>query len=94
MLPNSMKKSHIIYILLFAVPIAIILNFLHSEVYCITVADIALIPLAKLIGDSTEHMESHYGTTLGSLLNVTFGNVAGIIINSRKNWIIGLIYLK
>ncbi len=45
------------------------------------VAVIGLIPLAKLIGDSTEHLASHYGATLGSLLNVTFGNAAEIIIS-------------
>ena len=36
--------------------------------------------MAKLIGDSTEHLSVHYGATLGSLLNVTFGNAAEIII--------------
>ena len=44
-------------------------------------AIIGLIPLAKLIGDSTEHLATHYGATLGSLLNVTFGNAAEIIIS-------------
>ena len=39
-----------------------------------------MIPLAKLIGDSTEHLATHYGTTIASLLNVTFGNAAEIII--------------
>jgi Ca2+:H+ antiporter len=43
-------------------------------------ATIALIPLAKLIGDSTEHLATHYGTSTASLLNVTFGNAAEIII--------------
>ena len=37
-------------------------------------------PLAKLIGDSTEHLAIHFGTTIASLLNVTFGNAAEIII--------------
>jgi Ca2+:H+ antiporter len=41
---------------------------------------VALVPLAKLIGDSTEHLALHYGATVGSLLNVTFGNAAEIII--------------
>ena len=41
---------------------------------------IALIPLAKLIGDSTEHLSTHYGSILGSLIKVTFGNAAEIII--------------
>ncbi len=44
-------------------------------------AIVGLIPLAKLIGDSTEHLATHYGATLGSLLNVTFGNAAEIIIS-------------
>lgn len=44
------------------------------------VSAIALIPLAKLIGDSTEHLATYYGPTAGSLLNVTFGNAAEIII--------------
>jgi len=39
-----------------------------------------LIPLAKLKGDSTEHLSTHYGSTLGSLINITFGNAAEIII--------------
>ena len=56
-------------------PIAIVLEFIHAEQLTLfIVAAISLIPLAKLIGDSTEHLASHYGTTLGSLLNVTFGN--------------------
>ena len=37
-------------------------------------------PLAKLIGDSTEHLAIHFGTTIASLLNVTFGNADEIII--------------
>jgi Ca2+:H+ antiporter len=41
---------------------------------------IALIPLAKLIGDSTEHLSTHHGSTLGSLISVSFGNAAEIII--------------
>ena len=39
-----------------------------------------MIPLAKLKGDSTEHLSTHYGSTLGSLIKVTFGNAAEIII--------------
>jgi Ca2+:H+ antiporter len=63
------------------VPIAIVLEYVHAEQLTLfIVAAISLIPLAKLIGDSTEHLASHYGVTLGSLLNVTFGNAAEIII--------------
>ena len=58
-----------------------VLEYSHSEPLLIFIfAAIALIPLAKLIGDSTEHLATHYGTTIASLLNVTFGNAAEIII--------------
>lgn len=60
---------------------ATVLEYIHAEqLILFVVAAIGLIPLAKLIGDSTEHLASHYGATLGSLLNVTFGNAAEIII--------------
>ena len=53
----------------------------HSDpILTFVFATIALIPFAKLIGDSTEHLATHYGTSTASLLNVTFGNAAEIII--------------
>lgn len=74
-------KSFIIYFLLVFVPISVILDLVHADhIIIFIIAVIALIPLAKLIGDSTEHLSTHYGSTLGSLLNVTFGNAAEIII--------------
>ena len=57
------------------------LEVTHSDpILTFVFATIALIPLAKLIGDSTEHLATHYGTSTASLLNVTFGNAAEIII--------------
>jgi Ca2+:H+ antiporter len=77
----KLSKSSIIYFLLIFVLIAVVLEYIHAEqLILFVVAAISLIPLAKLIGDSTEHLASHYGATLGSLLNVTFGNAAEIII--------------
>jgi Ca2+:H+ antiporter len=74
-------KSSIFFFLLIFVPIAIILDLLHTNhIILFIISVIALLPLAKLIGDSTEHLSTHYGSTLGSLLNVTFGNAAEIII--------------
>jgi Ca2+:H+ antiporter len=80
---NTLKftKSFIIYFLLLFVPISVILDLVHADhIIIFIISVIALIPLAKLIGDSTEHLATHYGSTLGSLLNVTFGNAAEIII--------------
>ena len=74
-------KSSIFFLLLIFVPVAIILDSVHANhIILFIIAVIALLPLAKLIGDSTEHLSTHYGSTLGSLLNVTFGNAAEIII--------------
>lgn len=77
----KLSKSSAVYFLLVFVPIAAALEFAHADhIVMFVVAAIALIPLAKLIGDSTEHLAVHYGATTGSLLNVTFGNAAEIII--------------
>jgi Ca2+:H+ antiporter len=82
-LPSFIKlsKSAAVYFLLVFAPIAVVLEFAHANhIILFVIAVIALIPLAKLIGDSTEHLATHYGPTVGSLLNVTFGNAAEIII--------------
>lgn len=77
----KLTKSSVIYILLIFAPIAAALEFAHADhLVLFVISAIALIPLAKLIGDSTEHLATHYGPTAGSLLNVTFGNAAEIII--------------
>lgn len=82
-MPTSLQlsKSSVLYLLLIFTPIAIALEFIHANhIVIFVISSIALIPLAKLIGDSTEYLSLHYGSTLGSLLNVTFGNAAEIII--------------
>ena len=77
----KLSKSSAIYVLLIFAPIAAGLEFAHADhLILFAVSAIALIPLAKLIGDSTEHLATYYGPTAGSLLNVTFGNAAEIII--------------
>ncbi len=78
----KLSKSSVVYFLLIFVPILLVLEFAHAgHIVLFVIASIALIPLAKLIGDSTEHLSTHYGATTGSLLNVTFGNAAEIIIS-------------
>jgi Ca2+:H+ antiporter len=78
---GKLSKYKPLYFLVIFAPVAVVLEFSHSEPLLIFIfAAIALIPLAKLIGDSTEHLAIHSGTTIASLLNVTFGNAAEIII--------------
>jgi Ca2+:H+ antiporter len=43
-------------------------------------AALGIIPLAHLMGESTEHLSDRTGPTWGGLLNATFGNAAELII--------------
>jgi Ca2+:H+ antiporter len=43
-------------------------------------AALALIPLAWLIGEATEHAGEHTGARIGGLLNASFGNAPEVII--------------
>ncbi len=69
------------YLLLLFIPAVLISEIIHNDHYVTFVlACIALVPLAKMIGDSTEHLGLHFGATAGALLNVTFGNAPELII--------------
>lgn len=41
---------------------------------------LAIVPLAKLLGDATEQVSMQLGDTLGGLLNATFGNAVELIV--------------
>ncbi|WP_422924546.1 calcium/proton exchanger [Singulisphaera sp. PoT] len=43
---------------------------------------LAIVPMAKLMGDATEVLAEYLGPTIGSLLNATLGNAPEIIIAS------------
>ncbi|GFZ46108.1 Vacuolar Ca(2+)/H(+) exchanger [Saitozyma sp. JCM 24511] len=45
-----------------------------------SVSFLAIIPLAKLLGDATEQLSMKLGQTLGGLLNATFGNAVELIV--------------
>ncbi len=69
------------YLLLLAAPAALIAEVLHASPLVIFVlAALGLVPLAGLIGLSTEALAEHLGQRIGGLLNATFGNAAEIII--------------
>lgn len=72
----------LIYALLVFVPIAIVLElFVHGDPTLIFVtAGLAIVPLAKLVGDGTEELALHTGPRVGGLLNATLGNAAELII--------------
>jgi Ca2+:H+ antiporter len=51
-----------------------------DETLLFVLAAIALIPLAWLIGEATEHAGEHTGPAMGGFLNATFGNAPELII--------------
>ena len=52
-----------------------------GDVALFVLAASALIPLAWLIGDATEHAAAHTGARIGGFLNASFGNAPELIIS-------------
>ena len=65
------------------VPLTLVADYaLHwGDVALFVVAALALVPLAWLIGDATEHAAYHTGPGIGGFLNATFGNAPELIIS-------------
>jgi Ca2+:H+ antiporter len=63
-------------------PIVILLHYVADigEEPEFALAALALIPLAWLIGEATEHASHHTGAGVGGFLNATFGNAPELII--------------
>ena len=63
------------------IPVAIVLDYSHASAPLIFFsAALSIIPIAHLIGSSTEQLASYTGDTIGGLLNATFGNAPELII--------------
>ena len=77
-----MPVRRILWGTLALVPVVLIAEFiLHvGDVTLFVLAAIALIPLAWLIGEATEHAAHHTGPGVGGFLNATFGNAPELII--------------
>jgi len=67
--------------LLIFVPVTIAAEYLHaSPLIIFFLAALAIIPLAKYIGEATEELSAYTGSALGGLLNATFGNATELLI--------------
>jgi Ca2+:H+ antiporter len=67
--------------LVVALPVAVVAGALNwSPLLTFVLAAAALIPLAGVIGQATEVLAERLGSTLGGLLNATFGNATELII--------------
>ena len=70
-----------IYWLFAFIPIAVILEQSHASGPLVFFsAALSIIPIARLIGSSTEHLATYTGDAVGGLLNATFGNFPELII--------------
>ena len=63
-------------------PVTILIDRLTGagDVTLFVLAAISLIPLAWLIGESTEHAAEHTGPGIGGFLNASFGNAPELIV--------------
>ena len=56
-------------------------SLLHIDpVILFFLSALSILPLAKLMGQATEEVSIHSGSTIGGLVNVTFGNATELII--------------
>ena len=71
----------ILFALLGLGPLVVVLEHAGlGEIQLFVLAALALIPLAWLIGEATEHAAHHTGPGIGGFLNATFGNAPELII--------------
>ena len=69
-------------ILLAFVPITVILHYINlSPIFIFFLSALAIVPLAKYIGESTEELAIHTGPALGGLMSATFGNATELLIS-------------
>jgi Ca2+:H+ antiporter len=63
------------------VPVSLYLGLTHASATRVFItACLAILPLAGLMGEATEHLTQHTGPGVGGLLNASFGNAAELII--------------
>jgi len=71
----------IFFWMLLLVPVAVVAHFLGLPAgMMFFLAALAIVPLAKFIGEATEELSVHVGSALGGFLNATFGNATELII--------------
>ena len=79
-LTNFIREKPVLVMLLL-VPIAILAELLHwPPTWVFLLSALSVVPLAGMIGESTEALAHHTGPRLGGLLNATLGNAAELII--------------
>ena len=79
--PAWLTPQHALWVLLVCVVLAPLARLLHwGDVMVFAFAGLAIVPLAGIMGESTEKLATRFGAGVGGLLNATFGNAAELII--------------
>jgi len=76
---NELVRPSIYWLLVF-VPISLGAVLLRQEVVAFISSAVSLVPLAALIGRSTEQLAIHIGPQRGGLLNATLSNLTELIV--------------
>lgn len=67
--------------MLIFLPVAVASHFLNfSPILVFSLSALAIVPLAKFIGEATEELSVYTGSALGGFLNASFGNATEFII--------------
>ncbi|MEP7105474.1 MAG: calcium/proton exchanger [Chloroflexota bacterium] len=75
-----MRRALSLNWLLVFVPVSIGAELAHQPVLAFVTSAIAIVPLAGLIGRSTDQLAIHVGPGLGGLLNASFGNLTDLLV--------------
>ncbi|MGH3320605.1 MAG: hypothetical protein ACRDN9_10550, partial [Streptosporangiaceae bacterium] len=78
---RRIRAGHLLYAALVLIPLDVVLRFVGAgdvALFCLSV--VALVPLAYVIGEATEHASEHTGSAIAGLLNASFGNAPELII--------------
>ena len=77
-----LRLDNVLYLFLVFIPVTLVLEYVvhASPTTLFLTSAVAIVPLAGIMGKSTEMLAEHVGAGLGGLLNATFGNAAELII--------------
>ncbi|WP_166825003.1 calcium/proton exchanger [Thalassoroseus pseudoceratinae] len=76
-----LKRVGWLNVMLVFVPVALVLHWVGgSGTWVFVTAALGIIPLAGLMGKSTEMLAERFGPGIGGLMNASFGNAAELII--------------
>lgn len=73
--------NKLLFGLLAFIPVAVVVRYMHvAPVLVFILSALAIVPLAKYIGEATEQLAVHAGPAMGGLLSATFGNATELLI--------------